>query len=303
MNNKFSVVISAYNASDFIGKTLDSVRAQTYKDYEVVVVDDGSPIPMGPAIEAYQKQYPDFPLRYVWQENEGPAGARKKCAMEGQYEWLAFLDHDDLWYPNKLEVMNQAINEHPADIYYHDEDEVEEDGSGKKRISYRQLDAADPVEDLVINGNTLSTSATVIKRQFFLDADPYSAKARVGEDYECWIKLGVAGGTFYHVDQVLGQYVRMSTSLTMKSVDYMKASNERIVDFYDYLNPAKLSAEEIAALKDERRAFNEYLVGRFYHANKDYKTAREYYKKSLGMDKGNKKCHVANILAMLHVRV
>lgn len=91
MNNKFSVVISAYNASAFIGETLDSVRKQTYTDYEVVLVDDGSPEPMKDTIEAYQKEYPDFPLRYVWQENKGPAGARKRVLKKQSMSILRCL--------------------------------------------------------------------------------------------------------------------------------------------------------------------------------------------------------------------
>lgn len=299
MNNKFSVVISAYNASAFIGETLDSVRKQTYTDYEVVLVDDGSPEPMKDTIEAYQKEYPDFPLRYVWQENKGPAGARKKSVEEAKYEYIAMLDHDDIWKNNKLQVMNDVINNHDADVYYHDELEVREGGKSKE-IRYRQLED-DAVTDLIMNGNTLSTSAVVIRRDVFLKCNPYDDCKRYGEDFECWIRLAKFGASFYHVDQVLGEYRRLSNSLTMANENYVKRTNELVVDFYDYLPKDKFSDTDIEELKCKQKAVNEYLLGRFYHNKKQYKTALEYYKKSKEMGNDNMKNKIAAVLAKLHI--
>lgn len=294
MEHYFSVVIAAYNASDFIGKTLDSVRSQTYTNYEVIVVDDGSPVCMKKAVQTYQAQYPEFPLRYVWQENQGPAGARKKCVEEAKFDYVAFLDHDDAWYENKLEVVNKTIDKMDADIYYHDENEVQEDGKISP-IRYRSLNA-DPLTDLIINGNTLSTSAVVIKRQSFIDCDPYSDKMRAGEDYECWIRLAKYGLKFCHINQILGEYRRLAGSLTMINIDYMKATNERIVDFYDYLDKKKFSDKEIFEMKEKRKALNEYLIGRYYHSNGDFKKAREYYRKSRRMGNRGWKCLAADVL-------
>ena len=302
MEHPISVTIAAYNASEVVIPTLDSVRAQTYKNYEVVVVDDGSPKPMREAIEAYAARYPDFPLRYVWQENTGPAGARKKCVEEAKHEFVALLDHDDLWYPTKLERVNDYMNRVEADVYYHDENEKTDEGSISP-IHYRDLDEKDPVEDLVIKGNTLSTSATIVNREFFIKTDPYGDHKRYGEDYECWVRLAAAGARFCHIPEILGEYVRLSTSLTVKSVDYMQKSNEEIVNFYDYLDKNKYTAEQIAALKDERRAFNEYLLGRFYHANGEYRMAREYYAKSKKMGNHAIKCLVADLCAIIHKKI
>lgn len=295
----FSVVISAYNASEFIGATLDSVREQSYSNYEVVLVDDGSPKPMKECIEKYAQKYPDFPIRYVWQENQGPAGARKRCAEEAKYPYLAMLDHDDIWRKNKLEEMAKVISMHEADVYYHDEMEVWENGKSTE-IHYRQLEE-DGVTDLILNGNTLSTSAVVIKRQTFLDCDPYSDSKRYGEDYECWIRLAKHGAKFYHVDKVLGEYRRLNNSLTMANENYVKRTNELIVEFYDYLDRAKFSEEEIQALKAKQKALNEYYLGRFYHKKKDFTKAKEFYKKSKSLGNSSLKNTIASILASLHI--
>lgn len=299
MDNFFSVVISAYNASDFIGATLDSVRKQTYKNYEVILVDDGSPICMKDTIEAYHKKYPDFPLRYVWQENKGPAGARKKCAEEAKYPYLAMLDHDDIWHENKLQVMNEAISLNEADVYYHDEMEVWENGK-EKEIKYRQLDT-DAVTDLIMNGNTLSTSAVVINRDFFIACNPYDDCKRYGEDYECWIRLAKFGARFYHVGEILGEYRRLNNSLTMVNENYVKRTNELIVEFYDYLDKNKFTEEQIEELKEKRRGINEYSLGRFYHRKREFSKAREHYKKSNQMGNKNLKNTVASIMALMHI--
>lgn len=301
MDCYFSVVISAYNASKFISETLDSVRKQTYKNYEVVLVDDGSPECMKETIEEYCSKYPDFPLRYVWQENKGPAGARKKCAEEARYDYLAMLDHDDIWHENKLEVMNDAIAHNDADVYYHDEMEVWEGGK-EREIRYRQL-KEDAVSDLILNGNTLSTSAVVVKRDFFNACNPYEDCKRYGEDYECWIRLAKHGARFFHVDQILGEYHRLNNSLTMVNENYFRRTNELIVEFYDYLDRNTYSEQQINDLKNGRRILNEYLLGRFYHEKKEFAKAKSYYKKSFQLGNRSIKNYAALILAYLGIAI
>ena len=72
---KFSILIPAYNASDVISDTLDSVRGQTYKNFEVIIVDDGSKDETKQVISEYKKQYPEMDIKYFWQENGGASSA------------------------------------------------------------------------------------------------------------------------------------------------------------------------------------------------------------------------------------
>ncbi|MBE5959636.1 MAG: glycosyltransferase family 2 protein [Lachnospiraceae bacterium] len=297
----FSVTISAYNASSFIFDTLDSVRNQTYKNFEVILVDDGSPERMESAIAKYKEMYPDFPLRYIWQENEGPGGARRRGVVNAKYEYVAMLDHDDRWTPDKLQVMHDVIKENDADVYYHDERLIFTDGSSRS-VDYREL-GDDPLTDLIINGNCLSTSAVVVRKTFFMECDPYSDRQRYGEDYECWIRLAKAGARFYHVERPLAEYVRSAESLTMVNEDYTRAMNDRIVDFYDYLNSDKFSKDDIQRMKEERRVYNEFLLGRFYHNRKDYYKARKYYFNAIKHGQHSFKTFVAYAMSLFHIRL
>jgi glycosyltransferase involved in cell wall biosynthesis len=98
-----SVIIPAYNAVQTLPTVLNSVRAQTYHDYEIIVVDDGS----NDGTADFLTQQPD--VRYIHQENQGVSAARNRGAAEAQGEYLAFLDADDLWHPQKLDIqMNIA---------------------------------------------------------------------------------------------------------------------------------------------------------------------------------------------------
>jgi glycosyltransferase involved in cell wall biosynthesis len=111
-----SVIVPAYNTSRTIAETLDSVLAQTFEDYEVVVVDDGSPDDVA---ELVARSYPQ--VRLVRQENRGLAGARNTGIKEAKGEYVAFLDSDDVWLPRKLELQVEQIKTHPeADVFYAD---------------------------------------------------------------------------------------------------------------------------------------------------------------------------------------
>src|SRR5215216_152427 len=95
-----SIIIPAFNAAEFIGETLASVAAQTFKNHEVIVVNDGSPDTED--LERELKRYPAR-LQYIKQENRGAAAARNTGLRAASGEFVAFLDADDTWLPNFLE--------------------------------------------------------------------------------------------------------------------------------------------------------------------------------------------------------
>lgn len=213
----FSVVIPAYNSEPFIAKALDSVRAQSFADYEVVITNDGSKDGTAEAIEAYGRRYPDFPLRLASQQNKGIGGARNNGIFRAAGRFIAFLDADDYWHPAKLEKMARFLGGKPqVDVAYHDEIEVAGDGT-RRPLCYDEV--REPAyQDLLFRGNRLSTSATVVRRELAREIGGFSENLdfNSAEDYEFWLRLARAGARFAHLPEVLGEYHRVEGSITRK---------------------------------------------------------------------------------------
>src|SRR5712691_11630296 len=108
-----SVIIPAYNVAPYIGETLDSVFAQTFADYEVIVINDGSP-----DTEELERELARFidRIRYIKQENRGASAARDAGLRAARGELVAFLDADDLWLPNYLDEQIKFMRERDCDL-------------------------------------------------------------------------------------------------------------------------------------------------------------------------------------------
>lgn len=108
-----SVVIPTFNRALQVQAALKSVLAQTYREFEVIIVDDGSTDGTGEAIEGFIGQQNDNgkQIRYFFQHNQGSSVARNQGIAQARGEWIAFLDSDDLWLPEKLELQMQAIKQ------------------------------------------------------------------------------------------------------------------------------------------------------------------------------------------------
>lgn len=108
-NRRISVIIPLYNKGKYIARALDSVFSQTYQDYEVIVVDDGS-TDTGPQIV---QKYKDPRLRMIRQKNAGPGTAKNHGIHEAKGEYVAFLDADDEWLPEFLRIAYNALQKYP----------------------------------------------------------------------------------------------------------------------------------------------------------------------------------------------
>lgn len=107
--SRVSVIIPTYNRRDYVQEAIDSVLAQTYTDYEIIVIDDGSTDDTGDVLPV---RYGDR-IHYEWQENQGESVARNRGIELAQGEYIAFLDSDDLWLPEKLAKQVVFLETHP----------------------------------------------------------------------------------------------------------------------------------------------------------------------------------------------
>src|SRR6056297_2743784 len=123
-----SVIIPTYNRGHIITRAIDSALRQTYRDFEIIVIDDGSTDNTRTVLEPYQDQ-----IKYFYQENRGVTEARNKGIKESYGEFIAFLDSDDYWLPEKLEMQMNYFKNHPevAMVYTRHWKEID---TGKNKI-------------------------------------------------------------------------------------------------------------------------------------------------------------------------
>ena len=212
-----SVVIPAYNAAAFIEKTLDSVRAQTYQSYEVIVVDDGSADQTKDVVEAYFERS-GMTGRCIRQPNKKIAAARNTGMRAAHGQYIALLDHDDLWRPQKLAVVMSAFEAHPeADLVCHAED-ITKDG---RKLRTQQYGPAVPqmYKRLLFLGNALSPSAVVFKTGKALALGGFDENPNFDtvEDYEFWMRFSRTG-RFHFINDVLGECVLVDRAASRQIV-------------------------------------------------------------------------------------
>ncbi len=186
--SKVSVVIPAYNAMAYLPETLANVLEQTYADFEVIVVNDGST----DNIEEWITQIGDCRVKLVSQANQGLAGARNTGIRESQGEYLAFLDADDLWEPTKLAKQAQILDTHPeVGLVYSWVAYVDERGKFTGRTVCYQ--AEDNVWGELVKRNLIECGSVAMVRSSCLEKvglfDEQLSCLNVGEDWDMWLRI------------------------------------------------------------------------------------------------------------------
>ncbi len=202
-----SVVIPTYNHARFLGRALQSVMDQTYKNWEVIIIDNHSQDNTDEIVEAFKD--PRITLLKI--HNNGVIAASRNMGIRAaKGEWIAFLDSDDHWYPNKLQIVINELQEMPTiDVCCTDEMLVDETTGNRQLLEYGPYDL-DFYRSLLVKGNCLSPSATVVRRNFL---DNYSilfrenAEFATAEDYDFWMLLAKAGAKVKFIHSVQGEFL------------------------------------------------------------------------------------------------
>jgi glycosyltransferase involved in cell wall biosynthesis len=189
---RVSVIVPTYNAPHFLVETVESILAQTYRDFELMVVDDGSEPSTRKALEPYMHR-----IRYVWRENGGPSAARNTGIRHASGELVAFCDHDDLWLPDKLERQMSYIESHSnAGLYY-----CEYSHFGDRTDKRPRRQHSGWVFPRLWQKRFLQTLTVVCRREVFDKAGEFDESLRYCQDYDMWLRValhfrfGFTGGT------------------------------------------------------------------------------------------------------------
>jgi glycosyltransferase involved in cell wall biosynthesis len=214
-----SVVVPTYNRARLIGEAIESVRAQTYPRFEIVVIDDGSTDDTEARIRAIQ----DPRIRYVGQANAGVAAARNLGVKLSRASIVSFLDSDDLWKPGKLAVEVAFLERHPevqavfSDAERHEPDRLVPSFLRATAVFSRRLTparqppmilAAREVLLSLLEEDPIVTVALAVRREAFLRAGGFDERTQAFEDWEFLLRLARTA-QFAYIDEVLAT-VRIS---------------------------------------------------------------------------------------------
>jgi len=206
---KVSVIIPAYNCERTIAATVDSVLAQTYRDFELIVVDDGSTDGTAAILRGYGSR-----LTYVYQPNRERAAARNNGIRHATGEYLAFLDADDAWLPHKLERQVEALDRNPhAGLVYSQAYRVDDSGRPLPGVVGRGSAARRIFSDLVLYKAIVPTATATVRACCLEQVGSFDESLIYLEDWELWLRLSLAYDVLF-IAEPLARY-RVSDPVTV----------------------------------------------------------------------------------------
>jgi glycosyltransferase involved in cell wall biosynthesis len=188
---EFSVIIPTYNRLNFLTNAIKSIRGQTYDGYEIIVVDDGSTDGTPDYLATVGNE-----VKWLRQENRGPAAARNLGAAKARGSYIAFLDSDDIWFPWTLEVYREAIDRCGWPAFLAGKPYVFSDESDCEIVKSESL-KVEQFQDYLASGNEWrwwGVSSFVIRRELFIGVGGFLEDQINSEDADLALKLGVATG-------------------------------------------------------------------------------------------------------------
>ena len=199
---RVSIIIPAYNRAGFLGEAIHSVLAQTFTDFEVIVVDDGSTDNTSDVVRTFA----DPRVEYIRQNNQGPAGARNAGIRASTGECVTFLDSDDTLLPRKLEIQARALDAHHELGLVASGYEFIDEGGRLLREERPWIGRASPDLPSILLGGLAPVHAVMVRRAWLDQVGGFDVRFRAAEDMDLWYRLSLAGCGMGWVPAIVCRY-------------------------------------------------------------------------------------------------
>lgn len=255
-----SVIIPTYNGGQFIARTLQSVLDQTFQDFEILVVDDGSVDNTAEVVQQFTRR-----IRYFRKPNGGPASARNFGLRRAKGNYIALLDHDDLWLPKRLETQLPLFDKDPkigvvfSDCYIKaTNDSVVPETSFQEAKPF----AGEVFEKLFLR-NFVPSLTTLVRRECFdcVGFFDESGRMTMTDDYHMWLRIAVHYRYAFH-PKPLAVYYRHSSNFSNKFDQFIKEILNVLEDI-SWQFPQQVA--KLGWKRNLRLADLEYKLGKFYY--------------------------------------
>jgi glycosyltransferase involved in cell wall biosynthesis len=272
-----SIIIPAYNIAKFIAETLESVFIQTFTDFEVVVINDGSP-----DTEMFEKELASFldKIVYLKLENVGAGAARNFGIEEARGELIAFLDGDDIWLPEYLESQVWFLEKNNYDLVY--SDAVLFGGSPQDGTNY-MLNAPSEgevnFESLLDLRCNVITSGTIVKKEKVAEVGMFEWEKVRAHDFILWLKLAKNGAKIGYQKKILLKYRVRIDSLTGDSLQKVQREINVFKRVSKFIQLEKSDENIIQKHLERLEAAMEIERGKSFLLKKDFVSARKAFER------------------------
>ena len=217
-----SIVIPTYNHGNYIGKAIKSLINQTYQNWEAIIIDNQS------SDQTYEeiKNYSDSRIKYFEINNNGVIAKSRNYGISiSKGDWIAFLDSDDWWTKDKLEVCVDNINDE-VDFIYHDLETIQNKPKffSKKRILKGRELHRPILDDLLVttikNGNAIGNSSVMVRKNILSKIGGISENFNLvgSEDYNTWLRIAQITDQFKYLNKILGFILLHETNVSKKDM-------------------------------------------------------------------------------------
>ncbi|MFP5221219.1 MAG: glycosyltransferase family 2 protein [Acidobacteriota bacterium] len=233
-NPKVSVVIPTYNSANLLPRAVASVLSQSFEDYEVIVVDDGSSDETSCVVDRYGDR-----VRYVRQENQGAASARNHGISLARGEYIAFLDADDAWQPDKLFKQVRFLDEHPeymmvfSDMSHYEHD-VKVHESYLHERKYKWVGSGKIFYNL-LHECFIFTPTVMVRKACLSLVGLFDVSLRTCEDVDLWMRIALSGNIGF-IDEPLALRFEHDSNTTKGKFGYLYNPILMFLKIYDTNN-------------------------------------------------------------------
>jgi len=290
---KISIIVPVYNAEKTISRAVQSVFAQTFTDYELIIVDDGSTDGSNRLIQnliaAFRGSdfsFKNINIQHINQENQGPAGARNTGIQLARGEYVAFLDADDQWDKEKLEIQMNAFKQHPqAGLVFSDMRHFVIERVGKETLNKDQLvhasylherryqhAASGMIYENLLHENFIFTPTVLVRKSVLDHVGSFDAQLKICEDYDLWLRIAQEY-PIYFIDQPLVSRYQTGSNLTANGYVYTQSSialRKKLLELNSHL-PYRV------VLLKHKLAKDQFALGYILFNQGNLKSAREVF--------------------------
>lgn len=268
---RVSVIIPAYNQEKFITETIESVLNQTYKDFEILVVDDGSTDSTKQKLEKFGSR-----IKLIEQTHMERAVARNNGVKNSQGRYIAFVDSDDIWTKDKLQKQINTLDKMKEYILVYSACGRIDEHSKKLKPAQRQLKgySGNVFENLLVR-NFIVSATPLIRREYVLRTEGFNSKYIPYEDWEFWIRLS-SYGKFYFIPEPLAYY-RIHKSQSVRQVRAEKIEEVTTLLLQDSFNLQNIENK----IKNKSLAIANLRFCYWYLINRNKDKAEEKIRKAI----------------------